>query len=78
MAVRALGLIIFAIGLIRVYAAYLVLTGKRSDRVPRWLASGSMFDRREPRAPRRDATIGLFISTLLAAAGVLLTVKGPR
>jgi hypothetical protein len=78
MAVRALGLIVFALGAIRVCAAYLFLAGKRSNYVPTWLASGSMFDRREPRAPRRDTIISMFISTILAAIGVAMIVRGSR
>jgi hypothetical protein len=72
MAVRVLGPIIFAIGVIRVYAAYLVLTGKRNDRIAWGLASGLAFFARASGPTRRDTMIGMFVSTGLAAIGVVL------
>jgi hypothetical protein len=78
MAVRALGLAIFALGVIRAYAAYLVLNGKRNDRLAWGLASGISFFARKSGPTRRDTVIGMFISTVLAAMGVFLIVAGPR
>jgi hypothetical protein len=71
-------LIIFAIGVIRVWAAYLVLAGKRKDRLAWGLASGISFFARESGPTRRDTMIGMFISTVLAGMGVFLIVAGSR
>jgi hypothetical protein len=78
MAVLAIGLIVFAIGVIRASAAYLVLTGKRNDRLAWGLASGMAFFTRKSDPTRRDTMIGMFVSTGLAAIGVALIFAAYR